>query len=68
MTFIVFKKLTPIQALENARDIEQWFIKNPTRRVCRTDLFTVRRHHVVEDILKHTEEWPAEGGFNDGAK
>jgi hypothetical protein len=56
-SFIIYKKLTWKEALENARDIEAWFEQHPDRDDCVTDLaFTVRRGFVVRDILKHTQE------------
>lgn len=53
--FIIFSKLELHEALKNMTDIEAWFEAHPTRRVCQTDLFKVRRGHVVRDILKHVK-------------
>ncbi len=54
--FIIFKKLTLIEALDSIIQIQQFFRENPRRKICRTDLFKVRRNHIIEDILKHTLE------------
>ena len=53
--FIVFRKLTVYDAIDTMIGIEKFFRENPSRKVCRTDLFEIRRGHIVEDILKHTE-------------
>jgi hypothetical protein len=52
--FIVFKKLTKKEADENISGINQFFKDNPSRKICRTDLFKVRRGHVEEDVYSHT--------------
>lgn len=53
--FIIFKKLSPQVALDTMKQIEQWFRDNPKKKNCKTDLFTIRRGYLVEDILKHSE-------------
>ncbi len=53
--FVIFEKFTVDEALKHMAQIESWFRAHPTRKVVRTDLFPVRRGHVVEDILRHTE-------------
>lgn len=53
-TFIISNKLTIDEALKAMVDLEAWFRKNPTRKVCQTDTFRVRRGYVVEDVLLHT--------------
>lgn len=53
--FIVFQKLTQKEAIETIRDIEKWFNANPKKKQCKTDLFVVRRGHIAEDVLKHSE-------------
>lgn len=53
-TLVVFKKLSIKEALEYIPKIEQWFKDNPTRKICKTDLFQVRRGFVGTDILNHT--------------
>jgi hypothetical protein len=50
---IIYKKLTPEEAEENIRLTTLWFQAHPERRVCRTDLFKVRRSHIREDIEAH---------------
>ena len=35
--------------------IEKFFLYNPKKQVCITDLFKVRRGRIVEDVLKHTD-------------
>ena len=58
--FIISRKLTKREAMDAVHDLTQWFINNPRRRVCRTDLgWKVRRDHVVEDITQHTAGDPA---------
>lgn len=56
MKFIVSNKLTHIEALKAMRGIEGYFRNNKRKKICKTELFTVRREHVVEDILEHTRE------------
>lgn len=53
-TFIVSRKLSIKEATESIPQIEQWFKKNPSRKICRTDTFVVRRGFVGTDILAHT--------------
>lgn len=52
--FVVFKKLSVMDALETMKMAEEFFRKNPKRKVARTDLFEIRRGHIVEDVLKRT--------------
>jgi hypothetical protein len=54
MKIIVTEKLTVKEAFESIPKIEEWFKQNPTRKVCQTDYFKVRRGFVGTDILKHT--------------
>ncbi len=56
--FIFYQKLNTEEALETMRNIIVWFKENPTRRVCNTDLFKIRRSHIAEDILKRTKKVP----------
>ena len=60
MTLIVYKRLKHSEALRNMENIEKWFRNNPKKRVCKTDLFNVRRGYIVKDILKHTKPLPKE--------
>jgi len=53
-TFMVAKKLNKTEAKIAYRGITKWFKANPTRKVCRTEVFDVRRKFIKEDILKHT--------------
>lgn len=55
-SFIVFPKLTVKEALENIPAIEKWFKENPTRKVCQTENFKVRRGFTGTDVLKHSEK------------
>lgn len=55
MALIIFPKLTKEEADVCIKDIQEWFTKNPRRKVCKTDLFTVRRNSIVQDILRHTK-------------
>lgn len=34
-----------------AKQVEEWFLVNPRRKVCHTEYWKVRRGHVLEDIL-----------------
>ena len=52
---VIVEKLTREEAEKNIALIEQWFKDNPRRKVCRTDLWKVRRGFVREDINKHAE-------------
>ena len=52
--FIISKKLTISEAIEAIKDIEKWFKSNPTRKICQTDIFKVRRGFVGTDILSGT--------------
>lgn len=53
---IVFKKLSLKEATDLMVKVEDFFQKNKSRRICRTDLFEIRRGYTATDILKHTEE------------
>lgn len=55
MLFRIFKKLTKEEAEDNIKNLDIWFKNNPRRRVCRTDLFKVRKGHIREDVTKHME-------------
>jgi hypothetical protein len=55
MATIITRKLTKGEAEKNILLITEWFKQHPRRKVCRTDLWKVRKQHVREDILKHTE-------------
>ena len=52
---LLFKKLTRQQADCAIKEIEIWFKKNPNRRVCRTQVSSIRRGYVREDVMKYTE-------------
>ena len=56
MKTVITQKLTPEEAELNIKGIEQWFKDNPNRRMCRTDLWKVRRGHVREDVMKHAKK------------
>lgn len=51
---IISAKLTIEEAVEAMRGIEKFFRDNPTRKKCRTNTFSVKRGHVVEEVMKHT--------------
>lgn len=53
---IVFKKLTLQEAINMMRGVEEWFRSHPKKKVCKTDLFQVRKGYIVQDILKHTQQ------------
>lgn len=55
MRILIFKKLSLQNAVENMELIEKFFLYNPKKQVCITDLFKVRRGRIVEDVLKHTD-------------
>lgn len=55
MAFIISKKLTLVETLDSMPKIEEWFKKNPSRKICQTDTFKVRRGFVATDLLKHTD-------------
>ena len=55
--FIVTKKLTIKEALDSIVGIEKWFADNPTRKICQTDVFKVRRGFSATDILKHAVDY-----------
>lgn len=45
------------EAKEGVTKIEAWFVKNPKRKVCRSELWygkltTIRRGHVAEDMAE----------------
>lgn len=52
--FIISRKLNVLEALEVMERMEIWFRDNPRRKICQTEIWKVRRGHLVEDILKHT--------------
>lgn len=54
MSIIISKKLEIEEAIDSMPKIEEWFKKNPKRKICQTDNFKVRRGFVATDILKHT--------------
>ena len=54
--FVVYNKLTKKEAQFAYDGITKWFKKNPDRTDCKTETFTVRRDHVKEDILKHSDD------------
>ena len=54
--FLVAKRLSAEEAKRVIEGIEEWFKDNPRRRICRTPVFKVRRGHVVEDVLIHSEK------------
>jgi len=37
------------------KQAEKWFRENPKRKICKTDLFEIRKGFIVEDILKYTK-------------
>jgi len=54
--FVVRRRLDDEVTRRLINDIRKFFKDNPRRRVCRTDLyFQVRRGHIVEDIIQHSE-------------
>ncbi len=53
---IVRRRLTQQDGEDLISRIEEWFKENPRRRVCRTEYFNVRRKHVIEDIMEHTQK------------
>jgi len=55
MTLIVFKKFKLEEAIENMKLIEKWFRDNPKRKICKTNLFKIKKGYIVEEILKHTK-------------
>lgn len=61
-TFIVFPKLSIDHALDLIPKIEQWFKQNPSRKICKTEYFKVRRGFVATDILNHTVSPNKKGG------
>jgi hypothetical protein len=56
MTFIVFKKLAQDNAQNTYDMFKEFFKNNPRRKKCNTNLFSVRRGHVKEDLLEHCED------------
>ena len=56
MTFIISRKLTIIEARKAILALAEWFRQNPKRRICRTEDFVVRKGHIAEDVLKHTNK------------
>jgi hypothetical protein len=55
-TFIVYSLLTQKEAQFAYDGIKKWFKKNPDRDDCATETFTVRRDHIKDDILKHSDK------------
>lgn len=55
-TFVITQKLTLQEAVEAMVGIEQWFLTHPKHNLCRTDMFTITRGHLVEEVLAHTED------------
>ena len=53
--FIITKKMTVQEAFEAIKGIEIWFSKNPSRKVCNTETFKVRRGFTGTDVLGHTD-------------
>lgn len=51
---IIHRKFTPKEAIEVMLQAEKWFADNPKRKVCRTDLFAIRRGYVVRDVFERT--------------
>lgn len=47
--------MTVKEAIENIPKIEEWFKLNPTRKICQTDIFKVRRGFTGTDIFNHTD-------------
>ena len=54
--FVIQRKLTKDEAEENIKCIEDWFKANPKRKVCKTELGKIRKSHVREEIMEHTEK------------
>ncbi len=59
-TIVVWRNLTPFEADLTIRDVGRWFANHPKKRVATvgagvTTLFKVRRGHIREDILSHTD-------------
>ncbi len=52
--FKIFRKLITEQAVDTIKKIELWFVQNPKRKICNTDLFVVRRGFCGTDVFKHT--------------
>jgi hypothetical protein len=55
-TFVIYARLSQIEANVGYEGITKWFTANPKRRICNCDYFKVRRNHVAEDLLKHSKE------------
>lgn len=49
---IVYTPLSQREATKTYKAIKQWFVDNPKRKVCQTDLLKVRKAHLKEDFLK----------------
>ena len=56
MALIIFRKLDRTTANKLINMANKFFKENPKRKICRTDLFDIRRGHVTEDINRHSEE------------
>lgn len=54
MFVISFNKLDKKAAQNAYNGLKKWFKDNPKRKVCRTDLFVVRKASLKEDILKNS--------------
>ena len=54
MAIIITRKLTIPEARKAILQLAEWFRQNPRRRICRTDDFKVRKGHIAQDVLKHT--------------
>ena len=52
--FVIYDRLSQLEANVSYQGITKWFKNNPRRKVCKTDYFNVRRGHVKEDLLKHS--------------
>lgn len=48
---VVYSRLEQKYAQKNYDEIKKWFKENPDRKECVTDIGTVRRDHIKEDIL-----------------
>lgn len=55
MLFIVFRKLDTKSTIETMLRAEQFLRDNPERNEVVTDLFTIRRGYVVEDVLERSQ-------------
>jgi hypothetical protein len=53
---VIFSRLSQKQATFAFKGITQWFKDHPKRRTCQTEHFAVRRGHIAEDILQHSQK------------